>query len=105
MDAGANVKDEREAEIAAGRRAGDGSVRLSVFTRELLALSVEAHGQRASTLLLTRTQIDELQDALVRLGSQVSGARADDPAQANSDDNRENAPSPWDGRERRGGAR
>ena len=51
---------ERGVEIATGRRQRDGHVRLSVFTHDLLALTVEAYGERAATLLLTRAQAREL---------------------------------------------
>ncbi|HYY41481.1 MAG TPA: hypothetical protein VE775_02040 [Pyrinomonadaceae bacterium] len=58
---------DRGVEIATGRRQTDGQVRLAPFTPELLALTVEAHGERAPTLLLTRAQARELQLALTRL--------------------------------------
>ena len=55
---------DREVLIGTGRRAGDGSLRLSVFAEDLLALTVEGRGERAPTLLLTRAQIEELRAAL-----------------------------------------
>lgn len=91
-----NDSDAQEAAvIVAGRRAGDGFVRLAVFTRELLELTIEAHGERASTLLLTRGQITELQNTLARLGEQITGAGA-----APGD---QNATRIWSGNERREG--
>jgi hypothetical protein len=58
---------DRGVEIATGRRRMDGHVRLSPFTPDLLALTIEANGERAPTLLLTRAQARELQLALTRL--------------------------------------
>jgi hypothetical protein len=58
---------ERELEIATGRRAGDGRVRLSVFAHDLLALTVEGRGERAPVVLLTREQARELREALGEL--------------------------------------
>jgi hypothetical protein len=45
----------------------DGHVRLAPFTPDLMALTIEANGERAPTLLLTRAQARELQLALTRL--------------------------------------
>jgi hypothetical protein len=58
---------EHEVEIAVGRRAGDGQVRVSVFARELLALTVEGTSERAPTFLLTLEQARSLQRALDEL--------------------------------------
>lgn len=58
---------DRELEIATGRRAGDGLVRLSIFAGDLVALAVEGRGERSPTLLLTRTQAQELRAALGEL--------------------------------------
>ena len=55
---------DREVRIAAGRRAGDGEFRLSVFAQDLLAVTLEGHGERAPTLLLTREQAERLRAAL-----------------------------------------
>ena len=55
---------DRGVEIATGRRAADGRVRLSVFASDMLALTLEGHGERAPTLLLTREQAINLQHAL-----------------------------------------
>ena len=58
---------DRGVEIATGRRQADGHVRLSPFTQDLLALTIEGYAERAPTLLLTRAQARELQLALTRL--------------------------------------
>ena len=58
---------EHEVEIATGRRATDGHVRVSIFAGQLLALSLEGHGERAPTLLLTLEQARKLQRALTEL--------------------------------------
>ncbi len=55
---------EHEVEIAVGRRAGDGHVRVSVFARQLLALTVEGTSERAPTFLLTLEQARSLKRAL-----------------------------------------
>jgi hypothetical protein len=81
---------ERSVEIVTGRRQQDGHVRLSVFTHDLLALSVEAHGERAPTVLLTRAQARELQLALTRLIPLLADADAGP-----------GAPGEWAGNERR----
>ena len=81
---------ERGVEIATGRRQRDGHVRLSVFTHDLLALTIEAYSERAPTLLLTRAQARELQLALTRLIPLL--AEADEAAPP---------PGDWAGTERR----
>ena len=58
---------DRGVEIATGRRRTDGRMRLSVFTHDLLALTIEDYAERAPTLLLTRAQAAELQRALAHL--------------------------------------
>jgi hypothetical protein len=88
-----NFDAQEAAVIVAGRRAGDGFVRLAVFTRELLELTIEAHGERASTLLLTRDQIAELQRTLARMGEQINGNGA-------THSERDTAKA-WNGNERR----
>lgn len=79
-------------DIRTGRRDGDGLVRLSLFMDEMVALSLEGHGERAPTLLLTLEQARRLRDALDELiplaeqaGSGKEGAAAD----------------AWDGEDRR----
>jgi len=58
---------EHEVRIATGRRADDGRVRLALFTDHLLALSIEGHGERIPTLLLTLAQAKRLREALSEL--------------------------------------
>jgi hypothetical protein len=58
---------EHEVDIRTGRRDGDGHIRLSIFADELLALTLEGHGERAPTLLLTLKQARRLQSALTEL--------------------------------------
>ena len=58
-------------EIVTGRRKPDGSLHLSVFAEDLLALAVESNGGRALTLLLTRAQAVELQQALAGMIGQL----------------------------------
>ena len=55
---------EYEAEVATGRRGNDGRVRLSLFTTDMLALTLEGHGERVPTLLLSKEQTMNLRDAL-----------------------------------------
>jgi len=80
----------REVTVAAGRREGDGLLRLSVFAEDLLAVALEGHGERAPTVLLSRDQAARLRDALDELiGALADGPAANDPAGA------------WRGNERR----
>lgn len=58
---------DRGVEIATGRRGADGHVRLSLFTNDLLALTITDFSERAPTLLLTRAQVVEMQRALAQL--------------------------------------
>ena len=58
---------EHEVDIRTGRRDGDGLIRVSLFMDELVALSLEGHGERAPTLLLTLEQARRLRDALDEL--------------------------------------
>ncbi len=74
-----------DVEIVTGRRKPDGSLRLSVFAEDLLAFAVESHGERALTLLLTRTQAVELQQALTTLIRQLPDEDATN-AQATRDE-------------------
>jgi hypothetical protein len=53
--------------VAAGRRAGDGGLRLSVFAEDTLAVALEGGGERAATLLMSRAQAARLRDALDEL--------------------------------------
>ena len=69
---------ERELRVAAGRREGDGGLRLSVFAADTLAVAVEGHGERAATLLLSRSQAVCLRDAL----DELIGALDEESAEA-----------------------
>jgi hypothetical protein len=67
---------KQEVEIRTGRREQDGQIRLSVFMNEMLALTLEGHGERAPTLLLTLEQARKLKEALSELTQQLeSNAR------------------------------
>jgi hypothetical protein len=65
---------EHEVEIRTGRRDADGLIRLAIFMDEMLTLTLEGHGERAPTLLLTLEQAQRLQDALAQLIPQVEEA-------------------------------
>ena len=83
---------DREVIINAGRRDGDGRLRLSIFAEDLLAVTLEGHGERAPTLLLTAEQAAGLRDALSQLLPLLGGrpaAATPEPAAA------------WQGGERR----
>ena len=80
---------EHEIEIRTGRREQDGQIRVSVFMDELLALTLEGHGERAPTLLLTLEQARRLQDALAELTGRAESAA------------REQQTEEWQGEERR----
>lgn len=81
---------ERDVEIATGRRDGDGHVRLFIFAEQMLALTIEGHGQRAPTLLLTLEQARKLQTTLAELIPLVEEAKR-----------KEQEADLWDGAERR----
>lgn len=57
----------REVEIPTGRRATDGHLSVSVFAGNMLVLTIDNYGDRAPTLLLTREQALQLQNALAQL--------------------------------------
>ena len=78
-------------EIRTGRRNEDGLIRLSIFMDELLALTLEGHGERAPTLLLTLEQARKLEGALRELISRAEGV-----SQAEK-----NKTEAWRGEERR----
>jgi hypothetical protein len=80
---------DRGFEIATGRRGTDGHVRLSLFTNDLLALTITDLSERAPTLLLTRAQVVELQRALAQFAPLLTEAPE--------------ATEPWAGGERRAG--
>jgi hypothetical protein len=84
---------EHDVEIATGRRDGDGHVRLFIFAEQMLALTVEGHGERAPTLLLTLEQARRLQAALSELIPLVEAARHKEEYDAGG--------NAWDGEDRR----
>ena len=87
---------EHDVDIATGRRDSDGHVRLFIFAEQMLALTIEGHGERAPTLLLTLAQARKLQAALAELIPLVESAKRHDE---------EDAASIWDGEERRKASR
>lgn len=91
---------EYQAEIATGRRGSDGRVCLSLFTTDMMALTLEGHGERVPTLLLSKEQTMHLRDAL----SEVITLLEDDGRKEIGGDNAGAAiPSAamWQGAERR----
>ena len=84
---------EHEVEIRTGRRDGDGQIRVSVFMDELVAITLEGHGERAPTLLLTLEQARKLKDALSELIKLVEGASTLEEERAKAEK--------WQGEERR----
>lgn len=54
----------KEIEFKVGRRAVDGVVKLSAYQPELLQLSVSYKGERSSSVILTRAQVQALRQAL-----------------------------------------
>lgn len=85
---------EYEAEIVTGRRGHDGRVRLSLFTNDMLALTLEGHGERVPTLLLTAGQVTQLRDALSEVLALFKEA-------ARAEASGEMPPAMWQGAERR----
>ena len=81
---------EHEVEIHTGRRDGDGRIQVSVFAGDLVALTLEGHGERAPTLLLTLEQARKLLGALEGVIHSIESAEG---READSD--------AWDGVERR----
>jgi hypothetical protein len=81
---------EHEVDIRTGRRDGDGRVRVSIFAGDLVALTLEGHGERAPTLLLTLEQARRLQSALAELIPLVEEV-----------ERKESAKGSWPGGERR----
>ena len=82
---------EHEVDIRTGRRDGDGLIRVSLFMDEMVALSLEGHGERAPTLLLTLEQARRLRDALAELI----------PLAEMGAGNEKGAAGAWDGADRR----
>ncbi len=83
---------KHEIEIRTGRRDGDGQIRVSVFMDDLLALTLEGHGERAPTLLLTLEQARRLREVLADLTR-----RAEEAIQEKDN----HKPEAWRGEERR----
>ena len=82
---------EREVKIRTGRRDVDGELRLSVFMDEMLALTLEGHGERAPTFLLTVDQARRLQEALVELISIAENSPREEKGKSEA----------WEGNDRR----
>jgi hypothetical protein len=80
---------ERDIEFRVGRRANDGTIRLTAYTPQLVQLSVSYKGERSSSVVLTRSQVAALRQALEQY------ELAMDDADSHSD--------VWDGNERRSG--
>lgn len=83
------MPSNREIEFKVGRRAQDGTVRISAYLPNVLTLSVTYRGERAASVAMTREQVHELQDALAALEPHV----ATDAGRGKG----------WDGEERRHG--
>ena len=58
------MAEGKEVELKVGRRSIDGIVRLSSHPPQLLQLTVSYKGERASSVVLTRSQLRLLQQAL-----------------------------------------
>lgn len=80
---------KQEVEIRTGRRENDGQIRVSVFMDDMLALTLEGHGERAPTLLLTLEQARKLKEALSDLTQSLEQAARKEQAED------------WQGEERR----
>ena len=77
----------KEHEFNVGRRSQDGTIRLSVNLPQMLTLSVSHKGERAASVLLTREQVKQLQQALAELEPLIEAERT--------------SADRWDGGERR----
>lgn len=91
---------EYEAEIATGRRGNDGRVHLSLFTTDMLALTLEGHGERVPTLLLSKEQTMQLRDALSEVITLLEEDKRKDVGGASPDAAIRSA-AMWQGAERR----
>lgn len=91
---------EYEAEIATGRRGNDGRVHLSLFTTDMLALTLEGHGERVPTLLLSKEQTMQLRDALSEVIALLEEDKRKD-AGGDSTDTTIGSAAVWQGAERR----
>jgi hypothetical protein len=79
----------RDVEFRVGRRAEDGTIRLTPYPPQLVQLSVSYKGERSSSVVLTRSQVSTLRQALEEYELAMD-----------SDDSH---PEPWDKNERRAG--
>jgi hypothetical protein len=61
----------REVEFKVGRRSTDGTVKLSVYPPALLQLSVSYKGERSTSVVLTRQQIQALREALTEFEKEI----------------------------------
>lgn len=91
---------EYEAEVATGRRDNDGRVRLSLFTTDMLALTLEGHGERAPTLLLSKEQTVHLRDVLSEVITLLEEDKRKDVGEDSTDATIRSA-AVWQGAERR----
>ncbi|MDQ3817118.1 MAG: hypothetical protein M3362_05440 [Acidobacteriota bacterium] len=82
---------EHEIDIRTGRRDNDGYIHVSIFAGEMVALTLEGHGERAPTMLLTLEQARTLQRALAELIPLIEESQRQAAAQAGE----------WQGEERR----
>ena len=82
---------EHEIDIRTGRRDGDGHIHVSVFAGEMVALTLEGHGERAPTMLLTLEQARSLQRALAELIPLIEESMRQEETSADE----------WQGEERR----
>ena len=81
------MSNSREIELKVGRRAQDGVVRVSTLMPHLVQLSVNYKGERAVSVVLTRQQARQLQQALAQLEPSVDAVGTTE--------------TNWDGSERR----
>ena len=54
----------RDIEFRVGRRSVDGTIRLSALAPQLLQLTVSYKGERSSSVVLTRSQVQAFRQAL-----------------------------------------
>jgi hypothetical protein len=82
---------EHEIDIRTGRRDNDGHIHVSIFAGEMVALTLEGHGERAPTMLLTLEQARSLQRALAELIPLIEESMRQEETSADE----------WQGEERR----
>jgi len=80
---------ERDIEFRVGRRAEDGTIRLTAYPPQLVQLSVSYKGERSSSFVLTRSQVSSLRQTLEQFERAMDGADSHSEV--------------WDGNERRAG--